>query len=101
MKIDQLAFIKDFVIKKGLTDCNTNIIPMKAESAIEITDLEDYKETKLREYQRLISKLIYLACGTKSDILFIVGQFSKRNINPRKGYLQAAKRVVRYLKGII
>lgn len=44
---------------------------------------------------------MYLTCGTRPDIAFAVGQLSKYNTNPRKGYLQIAKRVVRYLKGII
>lgn len=73
MKIDQSALIKDLVIEEGLTNCNANVIPIKAGSAIEITNLEDYQETELREYQRLISKLIYLACGTRPDIAFAVG----------------------------
>lgn len=42
---------------------------------------------------------MYLAYGTRPDIAFVVGQLSKHNANPRKGYLRAAKRVVRYLKG--
>ena len=47
MKINQSIFIRDLVIGKGLTNCNANIIPMKANSAIEINDLEDYEETEL------------------------------------------------------
>ena len=98
MKIDQSAFIRDLVIEEGLTDCNANIIPLKAGSAIEINYPEDYEETKLQEYQRLIGKLMYLACGTRSDIAFVVGQLSKYNADPRKSHLRAANRVVRYLK---
>ena len=101
LKIDQSAFIRDLVIKEGLTDCNANVIPMKAGSAIEMNDSDDYEETELREYQRLIGKLIYLACGTRPDIAFVVGQLSRHNTDPRKGHLRAAKRVIRYLKGTI
>lgn len=98
MKIDQSAFIKDLVIEKGLIDCNANIFPLKVGSAIEMTNPEDYKETELRKYQRLISKLMYLACGTRPDIAFAVGQLGEHNADPKKGHLQATKRVVRYLK---
>lgn len=42
---------------------------------------------------------MYLACGTRPDIAFVVGQLSKQNADPRKGYLRAAKRAVRYLRG--
>lgn len=51
IKIDQSAFIRDLVIKKELTDCNTNVIPMKARLPIEMGDPEDYKETNLQTYQ--------------------------------------------------
>ena len=101
IKIDQSAFIRDLVIEEGLTNCNANVIPMKVGSAIEINDSEDYEETELREYQHLISKLMYLAYGTRSDITFMVGQLSRYNADPRKGHLRVAKKVVRYLKSTI
>lgn len=48
IKIDQSAFIRDFVIEECLTECNANVIPMKAGSAIDMGESEDYKETDLR-----------------------------------------------------
>lgn len=41
---------------------------------------------------------MYLACKIRSDIVFIIKQFSRHNIDSRKGHLQSAKRVDRYLK---
>lgn len=99
MKIDQSAFIRDLVIEEGLTECNANVIPMKAGSAIEMIEPDNYEETELRKYQRLIGKLMYLACGTRPDIAFAVEQLSKHNADPRKGHLRAVKKVVPYLKG--
>lgn len=60
---------------------------------------DDHGEADLKTYQQLIGKLMYLSCGTRSDIAFAVGQLSKRNSDPRVGHLKAAKRVIRYLKG--
>ncbi len=94
MKIDQSAFIRDLVIEEELTECNANVIPMKAGSTIEMLKPENYEEADLRMYQRLIDKLIYLACGTRPDIAFVVSQFSRHNADPKKGHLQAAKKVV-------
>lgn len=51
--------------------------------------------------RRLIGKLMYLACGTRPNVAFEVGQLSKHNSDPQRGHLRAAKRVVRYLKGTI
>ena len=44
---------------------------------------------------------MYLAYKTRPDIAFMVGQLTKYNANPRKSHLQVAKKVVRYLKGIM
>ena len=96
MKIHQSAFIQDPVIEERLTDYNANIIPMKVGLSIEMTDLEDYEETDLCTYQRLVGKLMYLSCGTRPDIVFVVGQLSRHNTNPKKGHFRAAKKVVRY-----
>ena len=67
---------------------------MKAGSAIEMTEPENYEETDLRIYQQLVGKLMYLVFGTKPDIAFVVGQLSKHNVDPRKSHFRAAKRVV-------
>lgn len=49
-KIDQSAFIKDTVIEKRLSNCNANVIPMKAGLSIDMGNPEDYKETNLWMY---------------------------------------------------
>lgn len=50
MKINQLVFIRDLVIEKKLTECNTNIIPIKPGLAIEMFYSNNYKETDLCIY---------------------------------------------------
>lgn len=45
MEIDQSALIRDLITEEGLTECNTNVIPMKAGSAIDMPDPDDYEET--------------------------------------------------------
>lgn len=72
---------------------------MKAGSSIEMGEHDDYEEAELKLYQRLIGKLMYLSCGTRPDIAFVVGQLSRHNADPRVGHMRAAKRVIRYLKG--
>ncbi len=37
MEIHQSVFIRDLVIEERLTECDANVIPMKAGSAIKIT----------------------------------------------------------------
>lgn len=64
-------------------------------------DLDNYDEIDFYGYWCLIRKLMYLACGTRPNIVFAVGQLNKQNADPRKGHFRAAKRGVRYLKGTI
>lgn len=42
---------------------------------------------------------MYLFCGTRSDIFFVIGQLSKQNTDPWMGDFKATKQVVQYLKG--
>lgn len=51
MKIDQSIFVRDLIIKEKFTDCNANVISIKAGSAIKISDLENYNKTDLQKYQ--------------------------------------------------
>lgn len=73
LKIDQEAFVQDFVIEEELTECNANVILMKTGSSIKINKFDNYEEIELRSYQRLIDKLIYLTYSTRPDIAFIIG----------------------------
>lgn len=99
LKIDQSAFIRDLLEEKDLAGWNSVNIPMKAESIIEMNNANNYKKTDIEAYQRLIGKLMYLSCGTRPDISFVIGQLGRRNADPRVGHLKAAKQVIRYLKG--
>ncbi len=42
---------------------------------------------------------MYLSCGTRPDIAFVMGQLSKHISDPRIGHIKATKKVVCYLKG--
>ena len=76
MKINQSAFIRDLIEKEDMRDCNPVYTPMKTGNFIEIQGEIDYEEVDLKVYQRLIGKLIYLSCRTRSDISFVVKQLS-------------------------
>lgn len=87
IKIYQSVFVRDLVIERIFTDCNINIISIKASSCIKMTDLEHYKNVNFHIYQRLIRKLIYLSCSIRPDIIFVVEQLNRYNANLRKDYL--------------
>lgn len=68
---------------------------------MEMSKFGDYEKGDIKLYQYLIGKFIYLLFGTRSNISFTVGQLNKYNSDPGIGYIKAAKKVVRYLKGIM
>lgn len=44
---------------------------------------------------------MYLSYSMKPNIVFVVGQLSKHNLNPQASHIKAAKKVVQYLKKTI
>lgn len=51
------------------------------------------------KYQELIGSLMYLAVGTRPDIMFAVNFLSRFNNNNSTQHWSAAKRILRYLQG--
>lgn len=52
---------------------------MKASLQIENKETTDNNQVNLKIYQYLTEKFIYLACGTKPDISFVVEYLSRYN----------------------
>ena len=67
------------------------------------TDLVPYdKEAtahEIREYQRRIGSLLYVAITTRPDIAFATSKLSRFLTNPSPTHVQAANRVISYLLG--
>lgn len=101
LKIDQKEYIRDLLESEGMTSCHPTVLPVKAGSSFFLDQVGDYQQADLAVYQRLIGKLMYLSCGTRPDIAFVVGQLSCHNSDPRVGHLRIAKQVLRYLKRTI
>ena len=104
----EVAYSKDGIIlsqKKNILDLLTDIGFINCQPAktpIEVnhklTLNKDEQETDIGNYQRLIRRLIYLA-HTRRDISYVVNTLSQYMHSPRISHLQAAHRVLRYLKG--
>ncbi|XP_070003230.1 secreted RxLR effector protein 161-like [Nicotiana sylvestris] len=50
-------------------------------------------------YRSIIGSLLYLTTS-RASIVFCVGMCARFQSNPKESYLKAAKRILRYLKGI-
>lgn len=51
------------------------------------------------QYRVIVGSVLYLACWTRPDIAFAVSELSRFVSDPGSVHMQAAKRVLRYLKG--
>ncbi|KAG8489218.1 hypothetical protein CXB51_017212 [Gossypium anomalum] len=86
--------LKDLEV--GLMGCKPAETPM--EFNLKLGTDEDGKEIDRGRYQRLVGRLIYLS-HTRSDIAFSVSVISQYMHAPREKHLEAAYRILRYLKG--
>lgn len=96
--ISQRKYILDLLTETGLIDCKPADTPIAANHGLMIE--QGAKSTNKEQYQRLVGKLIYLA-HTRPDIAYVVGVISQFMHQPQKHHMEAAMRVVRYLKGSV
>ncbi|XP_049375062.1 uncharacterized mitochondrial protein AtMg00810-like [Solanum verrucosum] len=100
----QRMYILELIAVLGLGGCKLTLTPLEQNQ--KLTSLEydqqcgvedDPPLPNVRGYQKLIGKLLYLAL-TKFDIAYSVQTLSQFMQAPKKSHLEAAHRVVRYLK---
>jgi len=63
------------------------------------TDPDEIADMRQVPYRELIGLLMYIANGTRPDICYTVNMLAQVCNNPGRIHWEAAKRVVRYLKG--
>ena len=86
-----------------LTNCNPVTTPMdhgiKLSKALCPSSEEEREEMKTVPYMNAVGALMYLAIGTRPDIMYAVRKLAQYNANPGRGHWQAVKHIFRYLKG--
>ena len=80
-----------------MTDCNPVATPIDKGTHLRNGSSETYEDARM--YQALIGSLTYAAMSTRPDIGYITQYLSQSNKNPLQCDWNAAKRVLRYLKG--
>ena len=63
------------------------------------TEEDEKEEMGTRPYRELVGVLAWLALGTQPDIAFATSSLALFGHNPSRVHWEAAKRVLRYLKG--
>ena len=94
--INQTGYINKLLKKFNMIDCNPTCLPINSKTYLQ-------KNTGTRKvnpvaYRSLIGSLLYLA-HTRPNITYAMSYISRYMQEPEETHLQAAKKVLRYLKG--
>lgn len=94
--ISQQKYVTDLLKETGKIGCKPVSTPIDSNQKLGEAKEEPHVDKKI--YQRLVGRLIYLA-HTRPDIAYSVSLISQFMHDPREPHLQAAYRVLHYLKG--
>jgi hypothetical protein len=95
--LSQPKYVQDMLHRFGMTDATTKPAPLPVGLSL-YQDIRQ-KIPQDNQYQAFVGFLIYLAADTRPDISHAVGILSRFMACPTDKHWEAAKHVLRYLKG--
>ena len=97
LHIDQQQYAETVLKRFGMEDCRPVATPM--ESKIVIPNGPLLEADGIKTFQIIIGSFKNMMLATRPDICFVVAILSQFCARPTFNALQAAKRVLRYLRG--
>ena len=99
ISLSQEPYILELLARFGMEHANKAATPLP--SALPESGLAGpaVAGDDLSRYRELIGGLLYVATGTRPDIAYAVGQLSRHLAAPLKQHMDAARHVLRYLRG--
>lgn len=97
VKLSQKMYIKKLLEKFNMTEANPVKVPLEPGTALIKEDCK--ANDKQYPYRELIGGLMYLSIVSRPDISYAVSYLSQFNNCYGKAHWEAAKRVLRYIKG--
>ncbi|XP_041001609.1 uncharacterized mitochondrial protein AtMg00810-like [Juglans microcarpa x Juglans regia] len=94
----QRKYCLEILEDAGLLGCKTTSTPIETNHKLSHSALDSLNDPS--SYRRLVGRLIYLTI-TRPDITYAVGILSQFMDRPSEVHMQAAHRILRYVKGSI
>ncbi len=102
MLLHQAGYAKKVLERFKMTDCKATKTPLPRDLNLSLMDSPDEVDPILQsEYRAIVGSLMYLYQWTRPDLGFPVTFLSRYLHRPGEKHLQAAKHVLRYLKGTV
>jgi len=109
LTLNQGHFVDQILMRFNMTDCHPVSTPLDPSVQLKRSDGGGYdddnnnnKETNYADetlFRQIIGSLMFLMIGTRPDIAAAVSIISQFSTKPTQEHYQAAKRILRYLKG--
>ncbi|KAK2995531.1 hypothetical protein RJ640_022733 [Escallonia rubra] len=96
--LSQKKYAGDILKKFKMEACNPILIPVEERSKLVKDGSGDF--VNATNFRRLVGSLRYLT-ATRPDIVYGVGIVSRFMNSPQQSHWQAAKRILRYIKGTL
>ncbi|KAG6495020.1 hypothetical protein ZIOFF_042811 [Zingiber officinale] len=96
--ISQAGYVREILKKCKMDDSKSINTPV--ECGVKLSEHDEEEKVNPTFFKSLVGSLQYLTC-TRPDILYAVGLVSRYIEDPTTTHLKIAKRILRYIKGII
>lgn len=96
--LSQQAYINQIIKRFDLENANSVRTPLEPGNIL-TAEVQPSDERMQTLYRAMVGSVMWVATATRPDIAYASSTLGKFNANPGNMHLQAAKRVLRYLKG--
>ena len=94
--ISQAKYVNEVLERFNMQDCKVAITPTVM--GLKLSKEDNRKDFDPSLYKSIVGSLMYLT-ATRPDIMHVVSLISRFMERPKKAHWQAAKRILRYMKG--